>query len=149
MITVSVAFRIGEKIMTAEELDRLIAELIVPEEKPNSKGNSHKRKQWEKQRYWHLCTVGKHCKFGSLKDYKKLCKFYDSFNHWIREFPHLDRNGRMAGFYYNVEEQYFRKWSCNRKWLRKYAQRRVRQYREWIVDGGMYRKIYDYVWECD
>ena len=25
----------------------------------------------------------------------------------------------------------------------------VRRYRGEIADGGMYRKIYDYVWECD
>lgn len=30
--------------MTQEELDAAIAELIIPQEKPQSTGNSHKRK---------------------------------------------------------------------------------------------------------
>lgn len=139
----------GEEIVTQGELDEVIAELIIPQKKPKSTDNSHKRKQWEKQRYWRLCTIGESCKLGSLKDFGELYEFYDSFNHWIRRFQWLSSYGRMAGYHYIVEENYFRKWSCNRKWLRKYAQRRVRRYRGEIADGCMYRKIYDYVWECD
>ena len=86
MIIISVAFENGEVKMTQENLDGLITELIVLEEKPKSTGNSHKRKRWEKQKYWHLCTIGKSCKLGSLKDYEELYKFYDSFNHLIRRF---------------------------------------------------------------
>ena len=149
MIITSVAFENGEVKMTQEEFDLLITELIVPEEKLKSTGNSHKRKQWEKQKYWHLCTIGKSCKLGSLKDYEEIYKFYDSFNHWIRRFQWLSRYGRMAGWHYDIASHCFKRWSCNRKWLRDYAGRKVRQYSGEIVDGGMYRKIYDYVWECD
>ena len=53
--------------MTQEELDDLIAELIVVQDKPRSTGNSHERKQWENQRYWRLCTVGESCKIGVIK----------------------------------------------------------------------------------
>ena len=35
------------KIVTIEELEATIAELIIPQEKAKSTGNSHKRKQWE------------------------------------------------------------------------------------------------------
>ena len=135
--------------MTPEDFETAIKEIITPQEKPRSTGNSHKRKQWEKQRYWRLCTIGKSCKFGSLKDYEELYKFYDSLNHWVRKFHWLSSYGRMAGFYYIVEGHYFNSWSCNKKWLRNYAGRKVRRYSGEIADGGMYRKIYDYVWECD
>lgn len=135
--------------MTQEELDSKIAELIVLEENPPSTGNSHKRKQWEKQKYWRLCTIGESCKFGSLKDYDEVYNFYDKFNHWIRRFMTLGTSGRLAGFYYSVESHHFKKWSHNKKWLRKYAQHQVRRYSGEIANGNMYRKIYDYVWECD
>lgn len=53
--------------MTREELDDLIAELIILKEKPKNTGNSHRRKQWENRRNWRLCTVGKSCKIGVIK----------------------------------------------------------------------------------
>ena len=39
-------------IMTQEELNKMIDEIIIPQEKPKSTGNSHKRKQWENRKYW-------------------------------------------------------------------------------------------------
>lgn len=69
--------------MTKEELDMVIAEIIIPAEKPKSTGNSHKRKQWENRRNWRLCTIGESCKFGSLKDYDELCNFYEQCDNGI------------------------------------------------------------------
>ena len=53
--------------MTQEELNKMIDEIIIPQEKTKSTGNSHKRKQWENRKYWRLCTIGKSCKIGKIK----------------------------------------------------------------------------------
>ena len=67
--------------MTDEELNAAIAEIIIPQEKPKSTGNSHRRKQWENEKYWYLCTKRKSCKLGKVKicelvgrGYNKICE---------------------------------------------------------------------------
>lgn len=134
--------------MTQEELDATIAELIIPQAKPKSTGNSHKRKQWEKQRYWRLCTIGESCKFGSLKDYEELCKFYDSFPHSFGLFHHAAWCGGLSYLNYDEDKHQFTWYSYHSKYARKTAARHVRKYKGEIVDDSMYRKIYDYVYEC-
>ena len=65
--------------MTQDELDAVIAELIIVQKKTKGTGNSHKRKQWENRRNWRCCTIRQTCKLGSLRDYEELYKFYDRF----------------------------------------------------------------------
>ena len=135
--------------MTQEELNMVIAEIIIPAEKPKSTGNSHKRKQWENLRNWRLCTIGESCKLGSLKDYEELCKFYDQFKHWIGWIGWIcSPGGIFAGVYYDTDRHYFKHHSYNKKWLRNFAERRVRKYKGEISKGGMYRRFFDYQWSC-
>ena len=142
--------------MTQEELDAAIAEIIIPAETPKSTGNSHRRKQWENRRNWRLCIVGQTCKFGSLKDYDALYKYYDDlykfygifipWNGWIDWI--CSPGGIFAGVYYDTDRHYFKHHSYNKKWLRNFAERKVRKYEGEISKGGMYRRIFDYQWSC-
>ena len=144
------------RVVTQEKLDEKIAEIIIPTEKPKSTGNSHRRKQWENQRNWRLCTIGQTCKLGSLKDYEALYNYYDelykfygifkSWNGWIDWI--CSPGGIFAGVHYYTDRHYFKHHSYNKKWLRNFAERRVRKYKGEISKGSMYRKIFDYVWEC-
>ena len=65
--------------MTLEELDVAIAEIIIPQEKPKNTGNSHRRKQWENEKYWHLCTKWKSCKVGKAKNANLSAKDITAF----------------------------------------------------------------------
>lgn len=135
--------------MTQEELDDLIAELIVAQEKPRSTGNSHKRKQWENRRNWRRCTVSQTCKLGSLKDYEELYKFYDIFPRclgWLTFPQSLETS--LSSLTYDEEKHQFTWHSYHSKYHRKTAARHVRKYKGKIAKGSMYRKIYDYVYEC-
>ncbi len=49
---------------------------------------------------------------------------------------------------YDPERRRFDEYSYQSKYKRKLAARAVRRYRGEISSGGMYRKIFDYVWEC-
>ena len=135
-----------EMNLTQKELDELIAELIIPEEKPKSTSNSHKRKQWENQKYWRLCTIGETCKLGSPKDYEELCKFYDKFPHWIS--CSADWCCGLSYLNYDEDKHHFTWYSYHSKYHRKTAARHVRRYKGDIANGGMYRKIYDYFYCC-
>ena len=140
----------GEKIVTLEELDAAIAELIIPQEKAKSTGNSHKRKQWENRRNWRRCTVGQTCKLGGLKDYEELYKFYDrfpEFTGWLT-FPESLDTGGLSHMNYDEDKHHFTWYSYHSKYHRKTAARHVRKYKGEISNGSMYRKIYDYVYAC-
>lgn len=135
-------------IMTQEELNKMIDEIIIPQEKPKNTGNSHKRKQWENQKNWRLCTIGQTCKLGSFKDYNELYNFYEQFDNYVR-WVDISFGSFLGGIYYINSCKYFKHYSCNKKWLRKVAEERVRNYKCGISNGSMYRKIFDYFWECD
>ena len=135
--------------MTEENLDAMIREVIIPQIKSQSTGNSNKRKQWENRRNWRRCTVGQSCKLGGLKDYEKLYKFYDSFPHylsWVMYLQSVDR--RLSYITYDVEKHQFKWVSYHYKYHRKMATQYVRRYKGEIANGGMYRKIYDYYQCC-
>lgn len=136
--------------MTQDELDAVIAEVIITQDKPKSTGNSHKRKQWENRRNWRRCTIRQTCKLGSLKDYEELYKFYDrfpQFTGWLT-FPQSLDTGGLSSLTYDEEKHQFTWHSYHSKYHRKTAARHVRKYKDEIADGSMYRKIYDYVYEC-
>lgn len=132
--------------MTQDELDAAIAEVIIIQDKPKSTGNSHKRKQWENRRYWRLCTIGETCKFGSPKDYEKLCNFYDKFPHWISCSASWCCG--LSYLNYGEDKHHFTWYSYHSKYHRKTAARHIRKYKGEISNGGMYRKIYDYYQCC-
>ena len=140
--------------MTEEELNAAIAEIIIPQEKPKSTGNSHRRKQWENKKYWHLCTKWKSCKVGKAKKCKlvgkekniakfcSLCKDCFCFQFTV------GYGGYMAGIDFDCYTGRFKKNSFNSKELRDYSNRKVRRYKGEFAEGGMYRKIFDYFWRC-
>lgn len=137
-------------MLTQNELNLAISELTLPQEKPKSTGNSHKRKQWENQRYWRRCTIRQTCKLGSLRDYEELYKFYDRFPQcigWLTFPQSLDTS--LSSLNYDEGKHQFTWHSYHSKYHRKTAARHVRRYKGDIANGSMYRKIYDYVWECD
>jgi len=141
--------------MTDEELNAMIAEIIIPQEKPKNTGNSHRRKQWENEKYWYLCTKWKSCKVAKVKHceligmekntgrYNKLCE--DCFC-FLNEASF--RNG-IVGIFFDCDSGRFRKYSCNSKFLRNYGNRKVRRYKGEIGNFSYYRKIFDYVYSCD
>lgn len=138
--------------MTSKELDTAIAEIIIPQEKPKSTGNSHRRKQWENKKYWHLCTKWKSCKFGKAKKCKLVGKEKNLARFCIicKDcfcFQHIGFGG-MAGVNFDCYTGRFEKYSYNSKELRDYSNRKVRRYKKELADGGMYRKIFDYSWRC-
>lgn len=135
--------------MTQEELESTIAELIIPQEKAKSTGNSHKRKQWENRRNWRRCTIRQTCKLGGLKDYEKLYKFYDrfpEFTGWLTFPQSLETS--LSSLTYDEEKHQFTWHSYHSKYHRKTAARHVRKYKGEISNGSMYRKLYDYVYAC-
>ncbi len=135
--------------MTPEDLDIMLREIIIPQIKPRSTGNSHKRKQWENRRNWRRCTVGQSCKLGGLKDYEEIYKFYDSFPQYLgwATFPQSLETS-LSSLTYDENKHHFTWHSYHSKYLRKVAARHVRRYQGDIANGGMYRKIYDYVYAC-
>lgn len=135
--------------MMPEEINTLISEVIIAQEKPPSTGNSHSRKQWENQRNWRRCTIQQTCKLGSLKDYEELYKFYDRFNQWLGWVNYLQSEDRKLSYItYEVKKHQFKWVSYHSKYHRKTAGRHVRRYKGEIANGGMYRKIYDYCQCC-
>lgn len=135
--------------MTNEALDLLIKEIVIPQEKPKSIGNSHKRKQWENRQNWRRCTIRQTCKLGSLKEYEKLYQFYDRFNQWLGWVNYLQSEDRKLSYItYEVNKHQFKWVSYNSRYHRKTAARCVRRYKDEIANGGMYRKIYDYFQCC-
>ena len=94
------------------------------EEETNRRQNSHARKTEDNRRKWRRI---------------------------FRRSPYSDQpcgGGRLAGIYYDPERQRFDEYSYQSKYKRKLAARAVRRYRGEISAGGMYRKIFDYCWEC-
>lgn len=140
--------------MTLEELNAAMAEIIIPQEKPKSTGNSHRRKQWENKKYWHLCTKWKSCKLGKVKHcelvgkekntgrYNRLCEDCFCFLHEPRFSIGL------AGVFFDCDSDRFRRYSYNSKILRNYSNRAVRRYKDEIAEGSMYRKIFEYAYSC-
>lgn len=144
--------------MTKKELDLLIKEIIIPQEKPKSTGNSHKRKQWENRRNWRLCTIGKSCKLG----YIKICplakikspKFIFSKS-WLCDdcicYCGLESAWGMfmGGLSYDCDRMHYRKFSYNCTEFRKELNRRLRRtFNGDIGNYSYYKKIFEYQWEC-
>ena len=136
--------------MTSEEMNLAIAEMIIPQEKPRSTGNSHHRKQWENEKYWHLCTKWKSCKVSKVKHcelvgkgYNRLCE--DCFCYGETQFYFK----LLAGIKFFCDSGRFKKYSCNSKDLRDYGNRKVRRYKKEIGNFSCYKKIFDYFYSCD
>lgn len=144
--------------MTKEELDELIKEIIIPQEKPKSTGNSHKRKQWENRRNWRLCTIGKSCKMA----YVKVCpiakiknpKFRYSKNSLCDDcICDLSSRGMFGFIDYDCDRMQYKKFSYNCTGFRRELNRMIRRrtkitYRDDIGNYSFYKKIFEYKWAC-
>lgn len=131
--------------MTQEEFDATIAKLIIPQEKPRSTGNSHRRKQWEQRRNWRLCTVGESCKLGVIKsckeDYWSPCceKCYGRWG--------LSSHGR-GGVYTRDCKGRYRKFSSSnfdsktRKVIKRLECRTPRRFKGEISNGSEYKRLH-------
>ena len=144
--------------MTVEELDAAIAEIIIPQEKPKSTGNSHKRKQWENRRNWRLCTIGKSCKLGYIKicpiakikapkfRFSKSPRCDDCICNYKLESPWGIYMGWVS---YDCDRRRYRKFSYNCTEFRRELNRRLRRtFKGEIGNYSYYRKIFEYQWEC-
>ena len=136
--------------MTSEEMNLAIAEMIIPQEKPKSTGNSHRRKQWENKKYWHLCTKWKSCKVGKVKNCELVGKIDRKIVHTLCDdcFGAEFTMG-LAGICFDCNSGRFKKYSCNSKDLRDYGNRKVRRYKKEIGNFSCYKKIFDYFYSCD
>ena len=142
--------------MTVKELDAAIAEIIIPQEKPKSTGNSHKRKQWENRRNWRLCTIGRSCKMA----YVKVCpiaKIKSSNFRRCYKSPlcgdcicDLSSSwGFMVGISYDCDRRRYIKYSYNCTGFRRELNRRLRRtVKGEIGNYSYYKKIFEYQWEC-
>lgn len=130
--------------MTPEELDATIAQVITAQLKPRRKQNSYRRKAWENRRIWRLCTVGKSCKLGA---YKSL--FNDGKPHEdLMYFRFHSCYRELAGMFYFSRVARVVEYSYNKKFIRHWANKRVRRYGGEVGNHSFYRKIFDYAWEC-
>ena len=130
--------------MTPDELDTAIAEIVTQQLKPRRTQNSHIRKEWEKRRIWRLCTVGKSCKLGA---YKQI--FNDGKQHEeLTGFKFCSYYGELAGIFRSSRTSRIVEYSYKKKFIRCWANRRVRVYRGEVGNHSFYRKIFDYAWEC-
>lgn len=136
--------------MTLKELDVAIAEIIIPQVKPKNTGNSHRRKQWENEKYWHLCTKWKSCKVSKVKNCELVGKGYNSLCRDCFCFLNGARFGMgLAGIFFDCDSGRFKTYSCNSKILRNYGNRAVRRYKDDIGNFSYYKKIFDYYYNCD
>ncbi len=130
--------------MTQEELDDLIAELIVVQDKPRNTGNSHERKQWENQRYWRLCIVGESCKIGVIKSCREnywspCCK--QCYGRWG-----LASYGK-GGVYTRYCKGRYRKFSSSNfdnktlKAIKRVERRTPRRFKGDIFNGAEYKRL--------
>ena len=144
-------------IMTQEELNKMIDEIIISQEKPKSTGNSHKRKQWENRKYWRLCTIGKSCKIGKIKtcEAAKIKKYNIGkivnplcvdYTYWSS--LRYSWSWGMAGVYNHNCDTHYKKYSYNSKTLRQRNNRYIRHYKGEIGDYGRYRRMIEYNWDC-
>ena len=139
--------------MTLEELDAAIAEMIIPQEKPKSTGNSHRRKQWENKKYWHLCTKWKSCKVGKVKNCELVGKIDRKIVHTLCDdcFGAEFTMG-LAGICFDCNSGRFKKYSYNCTGYRRCVNRWVRRYASNVENElgnyGYYRKIFEYAWDC-
>ena len=130
--------------MTAEELDEAIAQVVTVQLKPHRKQNSCSRKAWENRRIWRLCTVGKSCKLGA---YKSL--FNDGKRHEdLRRVRFHSYYRGLAGIFRSCRAARVVEYSYNKKFIRHWANKRVRHYGGEVGNHSFYRKIFDYQWEC-
>lgn len=131
--------------MTLEELDAAIAEIIIPQEEPKNTGNSHRRKQWENKKYWHLCTKWKSCKVGKAKNCELVGKRYNSLCKDCFCFQETLGFAGMAGVNFDCFTGRFRKYSykhtdyrrCVNRWVRRYESNVENE----IGNYGYYRKM--------
>lgn len=143
--------------MTSEKLDAAIAEIIIPQEKSKSKGNSHKRKQWENRQNWRHCTIGKSCKLGYIKicpiAKMKAPKFRFSksplCDDCICNYGLASSWSFMVGVSYDCDSRRYKKYSYNCTGFRRELNRRFRRtVKGEIGNYSYYRKIFEYQWEC-
>lgn len=132
------------KKITPTEFDAMLAEVIIPQLKPHSKQNSHRRKEWENRRIWRLCTVGKSCKLGA---YKQIFNDGNLHEDWIH-FRFRSYYRELAGMFYFSRAARVVEYSYNKKFVRRWANKRVRLYSGEVGNHSFYRKIFDYKWEC-
>ena len=141
--------------MTPEELNVMIKELIIPQEKPKSTGNSHRRKQWENRRNWRLCTIGKSCKVA----YVKVCPLAKIKAPSFRRFKSslcidciFDLSSTWGGFCgvsYDCDKLRYIKFSYNCTGFRRELNRRLRRTCKGDIGNySYYKKIFEYKWEC-
>lgn len=130
--------------MTPDELDAALAQLIASQLKPRSTQNSHRRKCWENLRIWRVCTLGKSCKLGA---YKQRVVDGGSWNGAEDFYLHSYYRG-ISGIFRWERHDYFVEFSYHKKFVRQWANRRVRRYKGEVADHSFYRKIFDYEWEC-
>ena len=130
---------VRQRIMTPEELNVMIKELIIPQEKPKSTGNSHRRKQWENRRNWRLCTIGKSCKVA----YVKVCPLAKI------KAPNFRRFKSSLGVSYDCDKLRYIKFSYNCTGFRRSLNRLIRRTCKGDIGNySYYKKIFEYKWEC-
>lgn len=139
--------------MTEDELTAEIEKIMIVQEKPRSTQNSHRRKQWENQKYWRLCTKQKSCKLGKVKICELVGKidrktYYRRCENCCCFWRNPRRFERLAGIRFDCENGRFKKYSYHNKFSRFFAQKAVRRYKDDIGNFSFYRKIFDYEWEC-
>ena len=144
--------------MTTEKLDALIKEIIIPQEKPPSTGNSHKRKQWENRRNWRLCTIGKSCKMA----YVKICPLAKIKTPHFRRFKSplcvdcicdLSSRGMFGFIDYDCDRMQYKKFSYNctgfRRYLNRLIRRRTNNIEKYDIGNySFYKKNFEYKWAC-
>lgn len=146
--------------MTTEELNLLIKEIILPQEKPKSTGNSHKLKQWENRRNWRLCTIGKSCKMA----YVKICPLAKIKTPHFRRFKSplcgdcICNLSSPWGMFmdcvsYDCDRMQYKKFSYNctgfRRYLNRLIRRRTNNIEKYDIGNySFYKKIFEYKWAC-
>ena len=142
--------------MTAEELNLLIKAIIIPQEKPKSTGNSHRRKQWENRRYWRLCTIGESCKMA----YIKICpsaKIKAPNFRYIKSplckdcicYLSSPWGVYMGGVSYDCDKARYIRYYNNCTGFRRELNRRIRRTcKGEIGNYSYYKKIFEYQWKC-
>ena len=130
--------------MTPKELDAALAKIFITQTKPRSSQNSHRRKDWENRRLWKICTASKSCKLGAYKNFFNDGKRHEEFEGF--RFGSYYRG--IAGVFYSARHLRVVEYSYNKKFVRRWADRRVRHCAGELGDHSFYRKIFDYEWEC-
>ena len=138
--------------MTNEELNLQIEKIILPQEKPKSTGNSHRRKQWENRRNWRLCTIGKSCKVAYVKVYPLAKIKAPNFRRFksslcIDCICDLSSPWGFCGVSYDCDKLRYIKFSYNCTGFRRALNRLIRRTcKGEIGNYSYYKKIFEYKW---